>query len=121
MNTRRFKPENAIFAENLKYYIALSGKDQKQICSDLNIAETSMSEYVNAKSLPRLKTIQAIANYFGILIADLMGDGEKKEEKEKQKIHLKQWEDAFGGTTFTDTEFAELVNFANYLIAKRKD
>ena len=121
MNTRKYKPENAIFAKNLKYYIALSGKDQKQICADLSVSEASLSGYVNAQSFPRVQTLHAIANYFGVAVADLMENTEQNETMDKQELKHKPFYDMLENTYFTDEEFAELITFGKFLIAKRKD
>lgn len=55
-----------IFATNLKRMIARSGKSQKDICSDLSLRESSFSDWVNAKTYPRIDKIQLLAEYFKV-------------------------------------------------------
>ena len=62
----------AIMAENLRYYIQLSKKTQKEICKDLNFKEMTFSDWVNAKTYPRIDKIEKMAQYFGIEKSDLI-------------------------------------------------
>ena len=117
---KRDKKENAVFARNLRYYVELSGKEQKDICFDLDIAEPSFSGYINGQNFPRLKTAQAIADYFGVRLADLVTDDEKNRGEEKRKLHEKLWADALGDVEFSDDEMADLIDYAKFLIGKRK-
>ena len=62
----------AIMAENLRYYIQLSKKTQKEICKDLNFKEMTFSDWVNTKTYPRIDKIEKMAQYFGIEKSDLI-------------------------------------------------
>ena len=85
-----------ILAKNLRYYINISNKDRKQICTDLNIKYSTFSEWVNANKNPRIDKIELLANYFGIEKSDLIEDKlninappskkQTKDEKEIEKI-----------------------------------
>ena len=85
-----------ILAKNLRYYINISNKDRKQICTDLNIKYSTFSEWVNANKYPRIDKIELLANYFGIEKSDLIEDKLNintsqpkkltKDEKEIEKI-----------------------------------
>jgi transcriptional regulator with XRE-family HTH domain len=73
-----------IFARNLKRYMDLSGKTQKEICRDLNFGESTFSEWVNANTYPRIDKIEMLANYFGIEKSDLI-----EENKDRKAFELK--------------------------------
>lgn len=113
------KKENAIFARNLREYIAVSGREQKQICADLGIPESSMSDYVRGKSIPRYKTIDAIAEYFGVRMSDLMIESEFDYDTAHQRRMDKKWQDAFPGVVWSTGEINELIQFGRYLLSKR--
>lgn len=113
------KKENAIFARNLREYIAVSGREQKQICADLGIPESSMSDYVRGKSIPRYKTIDAIAEYFGVRMSDLMIESEFDYNTAHQQRINKLWIDSFPDVVWTADEVNELIQFGKYLISKR--
>ncbi len=61
-----------IMAENISYYLNKHGISQKDICTDLNFKESTFSDWVNAKSYPRIDKIELIANYFHIDKAELI-------------------------------------------------
>lgn len=64
-------------AQNIRYYLKKYGKTQKEICKDLGFKEMTFSDWVNAKTYPRIDKIEKIANYFHVQKADLV------EEKRK--------------------------------------
>lgn len=66
-----------IMAQNIRYYLKRYGKTQKEICKDLGFKEMTFSDWVNAKTYPRIDKIEKIANYFHVQKADLV------EEKRK--------------------------------------
>ena len=66
-----------IMAQNIRYYLKKYGKTQKEICKDLGFKEMTFSDWVNAKTYPRIDKIEKIANYFRVQKADLV------EEKRK--------------------------------------
>ena len=55
-----------IMSRNLKKYIRRSGKNQTDIARELGIPETTMSNWIKAKTYPRADKIQLLADYFGI-------------------------------------------------------
>ena len=61
-----------IMAKNIKYYMALHDVNQKDICTTLKIPSPTFSDWVNAKTYPRIDKIEMLANYFGISKADLV-------------------------------------------------
>ena len=72
----------AIFAKNLSYYIERSGKTQKDISEALNIATSTLSNWVTGNKYPRMGSVEMLANYFGIQKSDLIAE-KMTEEKGK--------------------------------------
>ena len=70
-----------IMANNIKKYMALKGINQTELCNALGFKFMTVSDWVNAKSYPRIDKIEMMANYFGISKSDLVEDREKSEEK----------------------------------------
>lgn len=68
-----------IFARNLKYYLDLHGKSQKEIADYLQVNPSSVNDWVKAKKYPRIDKIELLSIYFGILKSDLI------EEKSNSK------------------------------------
>ena len=61
-----------IFAKNLAYYLARSGRDQKEVAETLGVAPSTFNEWMKAKKYPRIDKIEMLANYFGVLKSDLI-------------------------------------------------
>lgn len=64
--------EKKIFAKNLKHYMDKLGKTQIDIINDLGINKSTISSWYNGQKMPRMGTIQTLADYFGILKSDLI-------------------------------------------------
>ena len=69
-----------IFANNLKYQMAVNNKSRREVSEALNISYYTFSDWVNGKKYPRMDKVEMLANYFGILKSDLI------EEKEKPTV-----------------------------------
>ena len=82
----------AIMAKNIKYYMEKAGVNQTEICNTLGFKMPTFSDWVNAKTYPRIDKIELMANYFGISKADLVEEHDdwkptlsKKEENDINK------------------------------------
>ena len=67
-----------IFAKNLRYYLNLSGKSQKELAQIIGVSAPTMHEWCAGKKTPRMDKVQKLANYFGILNSDLIEDKTKQ-------------------------------------------
>ena len=61
-----------VMSKNLKYYMNKKGVDRNQLCSDLDLKYMTVSDWINAKTYPRIDKIELLANYFGINKSDLI-------------------------------------------------
>jgi len=59
-------------AHNLKRLMEESGKSRTDICKALNIKYTTLTDWLNAKTYPRIDALQLLANYFQVSKADLV-------------------------------------------------
>lgn len=80
-----------IMAKNIKYYMSLNNVRAKDICEILNFPMATFSDWIHAKSYPRIDKIELMANYFGINKSDLVEDKSnteltKRDEKDIEKI-----------------------------------
>ena len=55
-----------IMGMNIKHYMELKGVDRMQLSEDLNVSYTTISDWINAKTYPRIDKIELMANYFGV-------------------------------------------------------
>ncbi|MDN0046565.1 helix-turn-helix transcriptional regulator [Megasphaera hexanoica] len=114
-----------VMAKNIKYYMDSRGIDRNKICADLNIKYTTFSDWVNAKTYPRIDKIEMLANYFGVTKADLVEDFDDHEQdsllnsRDKRDIQKRLQEilddmnsdgmAMFNGDTEMDEETKELL------------
>lgn len=76
-----------IFANNLKRYLHLSGKTQKEVAVAIDVTPGNFCDWVNCRSYPRPEKVQALADYFGIKKADLVEElSVDKDELDNQKV-----------------------------------
>ncbi len=62
----------AIMAKNIRYYMELQNKSRQEVCEALDIKYTTFSDWVNAKTYPRIDKIERMAQYFGIEKSNLV-------------------------------------------------
>ena len=63
-----------IMAKNIRYYMDLYGKSRKDMCEALGVKYTTLTDWVNGNSYPRIDKIEMMANFFGIEKSDLVED-----------------------------------------------
>ena len=69
-----------ILAKNLRKYIAMSGKDRKDVARALGFPYSTLTDWVNANKYPRINNIEKMAAYFGVSKSDLIEDFEQKKK-----------------------------------------
>ena len=106
----------AILSKNLKKYIALSGKDRKELAEIWGFPYSTVSEWVNGRKYPRIDRIEIMADYFGILKSDLI-EGEMTEESAKENDTLSD----IIVRMRTDEEFLSLVKSLYMLDSSKID
>lgn len=74
-----------IMAKNIQRLMEQAGKSRTQVCDDLGIKYTTFTDWVNAKTYPRIDKIEMMANYFGVSKADLVESRSPSREDERQK------------------------------------
>lgn len=61
-----------IFAQNLSRLMAQHNKTRQDVCRDLGIKYMTLSDWLNAKTYPRIDTMEKIAAYFGVTKSTLV-------------------------------------------------
>ena len=61
-----------IMAKNIKRFMTKQGIRPTDICGTLKIPMPTFSDWINAKTYPRIDKIELMANYFGIEKSDLV-------------------------------------------------
>lgn len=66
-----------VMARNIRYYMDKNGVNATELCNTLGIKHNTFSDWVNAKSYPRIDKIERMAQYFNISKAFLVEDIEE--------------------------------------------
>lgn len=74
-----------VMAKNIQYYMDKKGIDRRKLSNDLNISYTTLTDWIKAKTYPRIDKIELLANYFSISKADLV---EKQLSKDNSILSL---------------------------------
>ena len=93
-------------SKNLKYYIALSGKDRRELAEIWGFPYSTITDWINGKKYPRIDRIEVMADYFGILKSDLI------EERTEEHREMQKKNDALSDIVIrmqTDNEFFAAV------------
>ncbi|MGS3836076.1 LexA family transcriptional regulator [Staphylococcus pseudintermedius] len=69
-----------VMSKNIRRLMKENNVDRKQLSTDLKVKYTTLSDWINAKTYPRIDKIELLANYFNVNKSDLV------EDKTKQKI-----------------------------------
>ena len=69
-----------ILAKNLQYYMDMNNVTRNDLCEALGVKYTTLTDWVNAKTYPRIDKIELMARYFGINKADLVEERTAKEQ-----------------------------------------
>lgn len=81
-----------VMARNIKKYMDQQGVNATEICSALGFKQNTFSDWVNAKTYPRIDAIEKMANYFEISKANLVEEEVQPRievTKSRGKSHVK--------------------------------
>ena len=79
-----------VMARNIQYYMNKNGVNATDVCAAIDVKQNTFSDWVNAKTYPRIDAIEKMANYFHISKAFLVEDIMPVEifTKEEQNLML---------------------------------
>lgn len=70
-----------IMSRNIQKQMHKNGVDRNKLADDLNVSYSTISDWINAKTYPRIDKIELMANYFGVSKADLVEENAKVDER----------------------------------------
>lgn len=80
--------QNEIISNNLKRLIAKSGLQQNQIAEAIGISPQSFNQYVKGIACPRMNRTQAIADYFGVTVSEIVDEAFVPTDEEQRLLIL---------------------------------
>ena len=78
-----------VFSRNLRRYMKLSGKNQKELANIIGVSPTAFNRWLNCDLYPRIDKIQKLADYFGIAKSDLIEDKSQVGDVDKVDLHVR--------------------------------
>ncbi len=82
------KELNEIIAKNIRHYMDVKGLTQNDIAKSLNVAQSSISNWVVGIKLPRMDKIDKLCTLFGCTRSDLMTDAESSQATKAKIIDM---------------------------------
>ena len=81
-------PDNAreIFVRNLRYLMNVRGISQADICRELGVSSTTVSDWCSGKKYPRVDAMQRLADLLGVLFSTLTTEGGLQDFEDQQRI-----------------------------------
>lgn len=101
-----------IFIQNLKELLQKKKMSYKEFADKIGVKASSVSMWMNGYSLPRMGTLDKIANLFGVSVDYLI------TPEHTLPVTLAAH---FDGDEYTDDELEEIRKFAEFVKSKRKD
>lgn len=59
-------------ALNIEYQLKKAGKSQREMCISLGFKENTVSDWMNARTYPRIDKVEMMANFFNCRKSDLI-------------------------------------------------
>jgi transcriptional regulator with XRE-family HTH domain len=63
-----------IIASNIRNHMALQGKKRTDVCHDTGIKYTTLRDWLEATTCPRVDALETLANYFNVSVAALLSE-----------------------------------------------
>lgn len=100
-------------SKNIKKHMRKRGVERNKLADDLNVSYSTISDWINAKTYPRIDKIELMANYFGISKADLVE--EVVESDERVKILAAHIDD-----DVTEDQMDDILKYIDFIKSQNK-
>lgn len=102
-----------VMARNISKYLKENNISRAELAKRLDVGYTTVSDWINAKTYPRIDKIEMMANMWNIQKSDLVE--EESTISDKANVIAAHIED-----DVTDEEMDEILNFIDYIKSKRE-
>lgn len=100
-----------IMARNIKRYMSINNIDRNQICHDLEIKYTTLCDWLNGNTYPRIDKIELMANYFHINKSDLVEDHSSTKNRTSKISILQRAEE---NEKLSENEIDDILSYAKF-------
>lgn len=102
-----YKEIGEIFTENLKRLLEKNNMTNKEFADKIGVKASSVSMWMSGKSLPRMGTLDKIADLFNVPVEFLVTD-KTDDSIQTLAAHL-------DGNDFTEHQWQQIQRFAKYI------
>lgn len=113
--------------ENITALREMNKLSLNELAEELHVSTDKLSAYENGIEQIPYDTLDRLASLFNVSVNMLIGMNFKARENETHFVSImrilkrtRQWNEVVGETQFSDAEMEELMNYAKYIISKRK-
>lgn len=71
-----------VFSTNLRLFMAKAGKSRREVSEAIGVSYFTFSDWCNGKKYPRIEKLEALAEYFGVSVPDLI------DSRETDGVHV---------------------------------
>lgn len=75
-----------IMGNNIQFYMSKMGIERRELAKALGVPYSSLTDWINGNTYPRIDKIEAMANYFGVEKSDLVEDKSKANRVKANRI-----------------------------------
>lgn len=75
-----------IMGNNIQMYMNKMGIERRELAKAIGVPYSSLTDWINGNTYPRIDKIEKMARYFGIEKADLVEEGSKRKEVTSTRI-----------------------------------
>ena len=104
-----------VMSKNIKKYLDIHGMSRKDLSKRLNVGYTTVSDWINAITYPRIDKIEQMANMWNIQKSDLVEEKQYSSNSKNSDVIAAHIDD-----DVTDEEMDEILNFIEFVKNKRK-
>lgn len=99
-----------VFAKNLRYYMELNQKSQKDLINDLKVTRSAISAWYTGKRIPRPEVLDILCGYFGVKRSDLLEEGKERDDKKEVTIDGAKIIEAYNTKSYLKILYDEQLN-----------
>ena len=112
------KSYNKFVGERVRTCRRRKGLTMKELGEKIGMSEANVSRYERGEFSLNISQIKEIAKILDVQAKYLCGWGDSPTVKEEM---MNKWIEKVGELDFSEKELDELINFAKYIISKRKE
>ena len=92
MPDKKHSESQMVFSRNLSKHLKRKGKNQRELAKAIGYGPSTVCDWLNGRSMPRMPKLQLIADFLGVSISDLIEDVDEAKgaisEKEQKLLDL---------------------------------